>query len=84
MATVFDILFTILFVSRRIAIAKRSGSLVDFQVGRRPWLCMGCPARERDGGSPRYTNALDMVLPRVSCEILQVCPLLLLLLLRGW
>ena len=30
----------------------------------------------------RYANAPDMVLPGVSCEILQVCPLLLRLLLR--
>jgi hypothetical protein len=40
-------------------------------------------ARQNCHGS-RYANALDMVLPRVCCEILQGCPLLRLLLLRGW
>jgi hypothetical protein len=82
-----------------------------FQPGREARICMRCPGRECDGGTPqatrlyalpprwascatldawhnwhgwRYENPPDMVLPRVCCEILQVCPLHRRLLLRGW
>jgi hypothetical protein len=51
-----------------------------------PPRCASCatPDAGHNWHGSRYANALDMVLPRVCCEILQGCPLLRLLLLRGW
>ena len=49
-----------------------------------PPRCASCatPDARHNWHGSRYANAPDTVLPRVSCEILQVCPLLLRLLLR--
>jgi hypothetical protein len=49
-----------------------------------PPRCASCatPDARHNWHGSRYANAPDMVLPGVSCEILQVCPLLLRLLLR--
>jgi hypothetical protein len=51
-----------------------------------PPRCASCatPDARHNWHGSRYANAPDMVLPRVSCENLQVCPLFLRLLLRGW
>jgi hypothetical protein len=49
-----------------------------------PPRCASCatPDARHNWHGSRYANAPDMVLQRVCCEILQVCPLLLRLLLR--
>jgi hypothetical protein len=51
-----------------------------------PSRCASCATLDawHNWHGRRYANAPDMVLQRVCCEILQVCPLLLRLLLRGW
>src|SRR5271170_4267302 len=51
-----------------------------------PPRCASCatPDARHNWHGSRYANAPDMVLPGICCEILQVCPLLLRLLLRGW
>jgi hypothetical protein len=49
-----------------------------------PSRCASCATLDawHNWHGRRYANAPDMVLQRVCCEILQVCPLLLRLLLR--
>jgi hypothetical protein len=49
-----------------------------------PSRCASCATLDawHNWNGRRYANAPDMVLQRVCCEILQVCPLLLRLLLR--
>jgi hypothetical protein len=49
-----------------------------------PPRCASCatPAVWHNWHGSRYANAPDTMLQRVCCEILQVCPLLLRLLLR--